>query len=190
MPASLPGPDMDVDTLLQMMKDTILIAVQRYNYKGGAYAAAVSTTSPVLDDLNTIINSPLLSKHEKDIFSQMKRSTIILRNLQARGEKPPDGLQMITLFSWAMELEEITAADAKKRGQYVPPTMMQAMGDNGEVEESFLFDNEGGVTRHAGGKPGVVPGAPEAFNQAQAEACKDFWSGVGDGRVGVGSFAG
>ena len=161
--------------------------VERSHYKGGAFAAAVTTTSPVLDDLNTIISSPLLTAYEKSIFTQMKKSTIVLRNMKAKGNTP-NSLQIITAFDWSTALEDVMSADMETRGEYVPPMMMQTLGDNGEIKESIVIDNNGGETHHKGGKPGVVPGAPSWFNEAQAKAHGNILSVKGD--LGAGCYSG
>ena len=140
-----------------------------YRYKDGAFEAAVTTDSALLDDLSTIISSPLLTTHEKSVFSQVKRAVINLRNMKARGEKPDD-IRIRSEGMCVMAMDDAVAADCKARGQYKPPIMCQIIRADGEVKETMTIDHENKVEEYKGGKPMVVPGAPKAFNQAQAEA--------------------
>ena len=159
------------------MKETLLQANGPYGYKNGAFAGAVTPATSVIDDFNVMINSPLVTAHEKRVFEKTKDLLVRYRNMKARGEEP-DNLQFAADFECAFELEKVLSADRKARGEYVPPLMMQTVGKNGEIEESILVDDDGG-TRYKGGKPGVVPGAPEVFNKAQEQAHGDLLNHFG-----------
>ena len=159
----------DIDSFLVALKRTMVAICGVSRYKNGAFEAAVTTDSALVDDLSTIISSPLLTTHEKSVFSQVKRAAINLRNMKAHGEKPDD-LRILSEGMCVMAMDDVVGADCKARGQYKPPTMCQIIGADGEVRESMTIDHENKVEKYKGGKPMVVPGAPEAFNQAQTEA--------------------
>lgn len=159
----------DINLTLIARKQTIAKICGPYRYKDGAFAAAVTNTTPLLNDLNTIISSPLLTAHEMSVFKRVKQSTIKLRNMQARRENP-DNLQLMMESACVFDLEDVVAVDMKARGQYKPPMICQILGENGEVKESITINNDNKVERYEGGKLVNVPGAPEAFNRAQTEA--------------------
>lgn len=76
-----------LDSFLQAIKDSLVRMCGPSRYKNGAFTTkAVTKNSPVLDDLKTIIGSPLLSQHEKNVFEEVKKSFINSRNMQAHGE--------------------------------------------------------------------------------------------------------
>ena len=65
-------------------------------------------------------------------------------------------------------------ADREKRGQYVPPIMIQMIEpDNDTVLKTLEFMGSGFVMATQGGETGVVPGAPKEFNEKQRSAWKD-----------------
>ena len=158
-----------IDSFLVALKRTMVAICRVSRYKDGAFEAAVTTDSAVLDDLRTIISSPLLTTHEKSVFSQVKRAAINLRNMKARGEKPDD-LRILNEGMCVMAMDDVVGTDCKARGQYKPPTMYQIIGADGEVEETVTIDHENKIEKYKGGKPMVVPGAPKSFNQAQTKA--------------------
>ena len=152
---------------VQAMKDSLVRACGEYRYKNGAFATAVTKTTSIIDDLNIIINSPLLATNEKKVFEQIKNIVISVRNMEAHGEK----LDMLRIsMEPIMAFDKVVSADMKLRGQYKPPTLAQIQGENGTVKETILIDDDGKVTCYKGGQPGVIPGAPQAFNEAQQKA--------------------
>ena len=155
---------------LQSMKDTLVLACGENWYKNGAFATAVTTTTSIIDDLNIIIKSPLLTAYERKVFEQVKNTVIGVRNMEARGEKL-DALRFLTdTHEPTMAIEKVISADMKSRGQYSPPWMIQIPGENGTIKKTTLIDDDGNETHYEGGEPGVVPGAPKAFNEAQRRA--------------------
>ena len=158
-----------IDGALTAIKETLLIGIGPYRYKNGAFAGAVTPATSVIDDFNIMISSPLVTAREKHVFENVKNWVVKLRNMKARGEEP-DIPQLLKDGECAMEMSGLFSAEKKARGEYVPPMMVQTVGENGEIEESILLRDDGGETRYKGGKPGVVPGAPEAYNKAQEEA--------------------
>ena len=155
---------------LQAMKDTLLLSCKEYRYKDGAFATAVTETTSTFDDLNIIINSPLLATHERKAFEQVKNAVISVQNMEARGEKLDFLRILLETQERTTAIEKVVSADMKLRGQYEPPMMIQYPGKNGTVEETILIGNDGEEMRYKGGQPGVVPGAPQAFNDAQQKA--------------------
>ena len=162
----------DIDTFLVALKRTMVLICGISRYKAGAFEAVVTADSALLDDLSTIISSPLLTTHEKSVFSQVKTAAINLRNMKARGEAPDD-LRILSEGMCVMAMDDVVGADCKARGQYKPPMMCQIVGANGEVKETMTIDHENKVEKYKGGKLMTVPGAPQAFNQAQMEAFGD-----------------
>lgn len=162
-----------IDSFLQAIKETLLLAIGPRRYKNGAFAGVATQATSMADDLNFMISSPLVTAHEKRVFEKVKRSVVKLRNMKVQGEKL-DTFQVLMESECGHELVKVFSADMKARGEYVPPMMLQTLGENGEIEESILIDKDGGGTRYQGGKPGVVPGAPEAFNKAQEQAHGDL----------------
>lgn len=159
----------DIDISLWAMKETLLLGNDPYRYKNGAFAGAVTQDTSMVDDLNVMISSPLVTAREKWVFEKAKKCVLRLRNMKARGEEP-DIVQCFEEGKCALELNKVLWAEKEARGEYEPPLMMQTVGENWEIKESVLIDDDGGETRYKGEKPGVVPGAPEAFNKAQEQA--------------------
>ena len=67
-------------------------------------------------------------------------------------------------------IENVISADMKLRGQYKPPMMIQTQGEDGTIKETIVIDDDGEETHYKGGQPGIVPGAPQAFKNAQQKA--------------------
>ena len=156
---------------LQAMKDTLVLYCKEYRYKNGAFAMAVTEATSTVDDLNIIINSPLLTTHERKAFEQVKNAVISVQNMEARGEK----LNFLRILLETQEpttaIEKVVSADMKLRGQYEPPPIMiQYPGENGTIKKTVLIGDDGEEKSYKGGRPGVVPGAPKAFNEAQQKA--------------------
>ena len=153
------------------MKDTLVLFCKKYRYKNGAFATAVTETTSTVDDLNIIINSPLLTTHERKVFEQVKKAVISAQNMEAHGEK----LDFLPILLKTQEpttvIEKVVLADKKLRVQYeLPPIMIQYPGKNWTVKVTISIGNDGEETRYKGGQPGIVPGAPQAFNDAQQKA--------------------
>lgn len=154
---------------LQAVKYSLVLACGEYRYKNGAFATTVTETTSTIDDLNIIINSPLLAINERKVFELVKNTVISVRNMEARGFEL-DMLRIVT--EPTMSFDKVISADMKLRGQYKPPMLAQIQGENGTVKETILIDDDGKATHYEGGQPGVVPGAPQAFNEAQQKAQK------------------
>ena len=154
----------DIDTFLVALKLSMVAFCQGHRYKDGAFEVAVTTDSPILDDLNKIISSPLLTTHEKKVFSQVKRAAINHRNMKAHGEKPANGRLFGEAFS-LLAMDELVGADCVARGQYKEPTLYQVVGADGEVKEFKTVYHKNEVEKdEEGDKPITVPGVPkEAF---------------------------
>ena len=154
------------------MKLSLVRSCRKYRYKNGAFATAVTTTTSPVDDLNIIINSPLLTSYERRVFEQVKKAVISVRNKEARGENLHE---LHLVMGPYMAFLQVIEADMSLRGLYVPPTMGQIMGQDGTIKETILIDNDGNETHYEGGEPCVVPGAPQAFNEAQRRAHGNFF---------------
>ena len=159
---------------LGAIKAALVLYCGDYRYKNGAFATAVTETTSTVDDLNIIINSPLLASHEKKAFEQIKNAVISVRNRKARGEKLNEFRLLMEAHEPTKAMEKVISADMKLRGQYEPPpNMIQIQDQDGTTEETILIDEDGKATRYKGGQPGIVPGAPQAFNEAQQKAFGD-----------------
>ena len=157
---------------LQMAKDTLVVACCHYQYKNGAFAKSVTKTTSTTDDLNIIINSPLLAANEKKAFEEARKAVISVQSMGVRDQEF-DLLRIKEIGEPIIALQQVIEADMKLRGQYKPPTMVQVEGENGSVGETIVIDDDG-PRHYKGGQPGVVPGAPQAFNEAQQKAQKTF----------------
>ena len=152
---------------LEAMKDDLVLYCREYQYKNGAFATAVTETTSIIDDLNIIINSPLLATYERKAFEQVKNAVIRVRNMQVRGEKA-DFLRIdMETEESTKAIEKVISVDMKLRGQYEPPSMIQIYREDRTVIETILMDKDGEKTYYKGGQLGVIPGAPQAFNEAQ-----------------------
>jgi hypothetical protein len=86
-------------------------------------------------------------------------------------------LNMRILGTSTFDICDIFSEDRRKRGEYVPPIMIQTVGDNGEVGPTVTLESSGKSTYHRGGTYGVVPGAPPEFNAANQQHLRQY--GIG-----------
>lgn len=149
-------------------------ALNTAGYKGGAFRGLTNASTPPLDVLNILLASELVTEQEKaKAFRPWKQALIRFYNTDPAAVSP---LQMIMLMMRCPEWCEVFDDDIRKRGGYVPPTMIQTLNDNGTVNETRTLDRNGNVQVTEGGRPSEVPGAPEHFNKAQGK----HWENVGE----------
>ena len=90
-----------------------------------------------------------------------------------------------------LDVTEIFNADANAQGLYIPPTMIQAIDQNGQITTTRTLGDGGNIMRTSVGQPLEVPGAPAAFNATQAMQARDLGltrpAKDGDGSGGAGS---
>lgn len=145
--------------------------VHDWNFKNGAFKDSITSKTTTFDGIDVMRASALLTENEKFDLMQLRQ------NLQAIASGQPSMSSMTVLvetFTLGEKVTKMFDEDRKKQGQYVPPMMMYAMGKDNKVKESFALSDDGTKT-FEGGEVGVVPGAPEEFNQAQRE----HWAGMG-----------
>lgn len=86
-------------------------------------------------------------------------------------------MELLRLNIHADRCIEVFEKDAKQQGIYVPPMMLQHIGQNNEVVSTVEITDEGSKTT-MGGKYGHFPSAPEEFNLRNAENWQKMGVGV------------
>ena len=81
----------------------------------------------------------------------------------------------LSVASWSLEISYVFSANARAQGAYVPPMMIQTIDTStGEVTFGNTVDDDGTITSARSGRALEVPGAPAAFNIAQAKKVMDL----------------
>lgn len=163
---------------IKSLQDTFYLAAHRDNFKNGGFKEQISATTSPLDAINTFIASPLLEQAEKAMFCEFRKQFIRLQNDNPEKMSPME-LTMRMFSTLSLEICDMFEVDMRKRGQYVPPTMIQTVGENGAITSTYTLDSSGKSTHHRGGTLGVVPGAPPEFNAANEQYGGRYIVGVG-----------
>lgn len=156
---------------MDAMQQTLVMAVHDYNFKDGAFKNEITNTTPCIDAMNILLNSDLLSAEEKAPVQKTRQKVLTVIN-----RAPNLTLLEFVKLAGSHDITDMFEADCKKRGQYVPPFMIQKVGSDGKVEETIEITNDG-EKKTKGGKHGQYPSAPAEFNQRQEEMMSELGLG-------------
>jgi hypothetical protein len=169
--------------VVQALSDTLVMAANQSKYKNGAFSGLINHDTPVLEALNMLIDSPLTTTHEKNVF---RRNRTMYVKLQARvaARKQLSHLDLLRAMNQAgttpFEMSDVFDADSRTRGEYVAPLLFQTLNSDGSVAVSKEILEDGTVKTTQGGVKGVPPSAPDSFggsgfgikiNHGTSEAC-------------------
>lgn len=156
----------DVGMHITAWRQSLVLAVQEWNYKEVAFKDKITTSTNVVDGLDILIASPLLSEKEKAAFSGLRASLVKLLTQSSRMTSVD---LLVELIPSTEQVTNIFDEDRKKQGQYVPPMMAQSIGGDGKVKKTFEIGDDGNIKTKKGGEFGVVPSATEDEKQMQRE---------------------
>jgi hypothetical protein len=160
----------EIDRAIRLLKETFLMAVHDYDFKGGVFKKQITRDTKTLDDFDVLITFSPLSKGEKAKFSKARAHTVKL--LTTSLQMTSWGLSK-DMLSLSKPLTDIFEEDIEKRAIYFPPMMIQKTDGKGSVVKTFEVTHEG-VKTTVGGEAGVHPSAPEEIKkQERAAAAKE-----------------
>jgi hypothetical protein len=169
------------DRYATSLRDSFLMAVHQWNFRGGAYKSLITKSTSVVQAFNTFITSEHMSADEKEFFKEGRKLFTALARI-----RQPDMKALLPMMEWGMEATDlIFAHDARSQGIYVPDLTFQEMNDDGTVKETVVIHDDGTTTTTPGGIPSVPPGAPEEFVEKQKKNTEQFMKKVkeSNGRV-------
>jgi hypothetical protein len=182
MPRNVPIEPLDYFT---PMSETLVLYMDKYNYKRGAFKGMITRATPIPDALDLLINSPLTTADEKAIFRKTRTMYAKLLQRVANGERVSDMdffVAMMVSGTDVFALTDIFDADRKDQGQYVPPTFTQTLNEDGTVKETREIYADGSVTTTQGGVRGVPPSAPKGFENTMYPVMIGFSGDEGAGK--------
>jgi hypothetical protein len=166
------SPAKEYPKLLKALQETFHLAVNGRNYKRGAFRGQIDGRTDPFLAVSIFITSPLLTELEKGLFRDLHGSLIDLQRSDL-GRMDPFEFMMKTMI--VLEIGDHFSSDAKAQGMYVPPMTTQTYDPTtGNVTSTSTIDDDGNITETPGGRPLEIPGAPAAFNAAQAQKARDL----------------
>lgn len=159
---------------IQSLRESIHMAVHTHSYKNGAFKEEISKATPLLKAIHILVASPLLSLDEKTKIAALRSIAVDYeKGVLNRLSETELALKGLAWFP----IQEVFEADAKRRGEYVPPMMAQNKDiGTGRITSTDTIDSDGNVQHFQGGKAGVVPGAPSGFNAANVNLFEEVKS--------------
>jgi hypothetical protein len=108
-------------TVYIAVRDTILKGTQApYNFKSGAFIPLITPSTPVLEALNTLFTSSLLSSSEKDIITEVAREFIVHPNHEQQFFVYPVELYITSPLTGALgKMDGMFQEDAAARGLHI-----------------------------------------------------------------------
>lgn len=181
----------EIGQYIKAWQDTFFIAAHDWNFKDGAFKREITPSTNVIDGFDIFIASAKLSKDEKTVLSDARASMV---KVLVTGSRMTSWELTMEMMTFTERVTNIFETDSKKRGMYVPPTMIQSFDANGKVVNTFEFANDG-VKTTAGGEVGVNPSAPEPVKQNQRAANESLFGNgeqkhaQGDGGESITSYS-
>lgn len=169
-------------SILDIIRDSILMGVHQYNYKNGAFTSMIFKETPAVDALNILIGSGETTPKEKSTLKAIRKIYIDFRN---RGLVHPQLEDIAPVAEEWHAFGDLFTDDAKARRMYVPPTTFQTLNADGTVAKTFVLNEDGTESVFEGGVAGVPPGAPEEYVKAHAAKNKRFGEAAKDSTAQV-----
>jgi hypothetical protein len=107
---------------------------------------------------------------EKDAFRKLQG----ILNPQRANRSRMDQFTSNIMAELGLDVTETFNADANAQGLYIPPMMIGAIDQNDRITTTRALSDDGNIMRTSVGQPLEAPGAPAAFNAAQAMQARDL----------------
>lgn len=124
------------------IRDTIMVAVHQMSFKDGAFKLRIPKDPAqisILESFDILIKSDLTSAEEKEALITAKNACFRFNLKYPEGGKGEPELEDLLACTREMKgLDDIFENDAKARGLYVPPDMVQIFNKDGTVKETHV----------------------------------------------------
>ncbi|KAL1955580.1 hypothetical protein VTO42DRAFT_8383 [Malbranchea cinnamomea] len=148
-------------TAARVLSETFFRAVQRDDYKEGAFKDLITADTPPLTAIDIFLQSPVVSNHEKRQFRKVR--TALINGLEGRWNNPTDARFLLDIMAIGF-ICNVFEVDMRRRGLCVRPIMIQKVNPaTGRVASTTTIDSSGIVRRITGGRRGVVPDGTPGF---------------------------
>lgn len=120
------------------VRDTIILAVYRQHFKNGAFKTRIANTAPyppILQSFDIMINSSIMNPNEGEVLIRENAFFKMALRFPEGSGKESDLMEFIENMRIMEKLVSIFHNDAKARGVYGSPTMIQTMKRDGTIGE-------------------------------------------------------